>query len=108
MILIDQIVQFITNGSVLGLPVMGVMTIPLVLGIILGYFTMKFVKILVIAAVVMAAATFFGLYSLDIPAMQQMVQLFGSLGMAIGSLLLGTAPLSVGLVIGVIIGIILG
>jgi hypothetical protein len=108
MVLIDELVHFITNGSVLGLPSLAVMTVPLVIGIIVGFFTIKFLKILVIAAVIIAAATFFGFYSMDIPALQQMVQLFGSMAMAIGSLLLGMMPLSVGLVIGVIIGVILG
>ena len=104
----DELIQFITNGNVFGLPSLAVMTIPLVLGIIVGFFAIKFLKIAVVIIIILAAVIYFGFYSLNIPALQTLAHQYGSDALAFGALLLGMLPLSIGLVIGVIIGVILG
>ena len=104
----DELIHFITNGSVFGLPTLAVMTIPLVLGIIVGFFAIKFLKIAVVIIIILAAVVYFGFYSLNIPALQQIAQQYGPDAVTFGSMLLGMLPLSIGFVIGVVIGVIVG
>ena len=106
--LTDELLHFITNGSVFGIPSLAVMAIPLVLGIIIGFFAIKFLKLVVVIVIILAVVVYFGFYSLNIPALQQIAQQYGSDALAYGALLLGMLPLSIGLAIGVIIGVILG
>ena len=61
-----------------------------------------------IAVIVLAVAVFFGLYSLDIPTLQQLVQHYGPVVLSYGALVIGVLPLSIGFITGAIIGFILG
>lgn len=106
--LIDELVDFIVNGSIAGLPPLAVMAVPLILGLIVGFLAHKFLKIVVIALIILAVAVFFGLYTLDIPTLQQLAQQYGPSVLSYGALLVGVLPLSIGFVIGAIIGFILG
>jgi uncharacterized membrane protein (Fun14 family) len=105
--LIDELLNFITTGSIAGLPPLAVMAVPLVLGLLVGFLAHKFLKVVVIVVIVLAVAAFFGLFALDIPTLQQLVQQYGSLALSYGALLIGVVPLSIGFVIGAIVGFIL-
>jgi uncharacterized membrane protein (Fun14 family) len=106
--LIEEIINFITNGNIGGLPTLGVMAIPLVIGVIVGFFAIKFLKIALLIIVILAVVIYLGLYSLDINTLHQLAQQYGSSALHLGALLIGVLPLSIGFVIGVIIGFILG
>jgi hypothetical protein len=101
--LIDELIHFITNGSIAGLPPLVVMLLPFILGLIVGFLAIKFLKIAVIVIIILAVVIFFGLYSLDIPTLEQ----YGSMALAYGALLIGILPLSIGFIIGAIIGFVL-
>jgi uncharacterized membrane protein (Fun14 family) len=106
--LIEELVNFLTNGSIAGLPPLAVMVVPLVLGLLVGFLAHKVLKVVVIALIVLVVVAFFGIYTLDIPSLQQLVQHYGPLVLSYGALLVGVLPLSVGFVIGAIVGFILG
>jgi uncharacterized membrane protein (Fun14 family) len=108
MALIDEILNFITNGNIGGVPTLGVMFIPLVLGLIVGFLAIKFLKIALIIIVILAVVIYLGLYSLDISTLQQLAQQYGSSALHLGALLIGILPLTLGFIIGAIIGFILG
>ncbi len=106
--LIDELLNFIANGNISGLPTLGVMAIPLVLGLIVGFVAVKFLKIALIIIVILAVAIYFGFYSFDISILSQLVQQYGSSAWHLGVLLIGVLPLSIGFIIGAIVGFILG
>ncbi len=106
--LIDEVVNFVVNGSIGGLPPLAVMILPFIVGLIVGFLANKVLKIAVIAIIVFAVAIYFGLYSFDIPALQQLAQQYGPSAVQLGVLIIGVMPLSIGFIIGAIIGFILG
>ena len=106
--LVDEVINFVVNGSIGGLPPLAVMILPLVIGLIFGFLVNKVLKIAVIAIIVLAVAIYFGLYSLDIPTLQQLAQQYGPGAVQLGVLIVGVLPLSIGFIIGAIIGFILG
>jgi uncharacterized membrane protein (Fun14 family) len=106
--LIDELLHFITSGSIFGIPSLAVMAIPFVLGLIVGVLAIKFLKIAILIIVILAAVIYFGLYSLNIPTLQQLSNQYGSSVLSYGALLIGMLPLSIGFIIGAIAGIIFG
>jgi uncharacterized membrane protein (Fun14 family) len=106
--LIDEVVNFILSGSIGGIPPLAVMIIPLVVGLIVGFLVNKVLKIAVIVIIILAVAIYLGLYSLDIPTLQQLAQQYGPSAVHLGVLIVGVLPLGIGFVIGAIIGFILG
>ena len=102
--LVDEVINFVVNGSIGGLPPLAVMILPLVIGLIFGFLVNKALKIAVIAIIVLAVAIYF----LDIPTLQQLAQQYGPGAVQLGVLIVGVLPLSIGFIIGAIIGFILG
>jgi uncharacterized membrane protein (Fun14 family) len=106
--LIDEIINFITNGGIGGLLPLTVIIAPFIIGLIMGFFVNKLLKIAVIIIIILTMAIYFGLYSLDISTLQQLATQYIPLAISIGILLLGMLPLSIGFIIGAIAGFILG
>lgn len=102
--LLDDVINFITNGSLAGLPPLVVMLLPFIIGLIVGYFAIKFLKLALIVILVLAVVIFFGLYSVNIPALEQ----YGSTAVAYVAVFIGLLPLSIGFIIGAIVGFIVG
>jgi uncharacterized membrane protein (Fun14 family) len=106
--LIDEVVNFVINGNIGGLPPLAVMILPFVVGLIVGFLVNKVLKIAVIVIIVLAVAIYFGLYSLDVPTLQQLAQQYGPAAVQLGVLIVGVLPLGIGFIVGAIIGFILG
>lgn len=106
--LVDELLNFIVNGSVAGLPPLLVMAIPFIIGLVVGILARKILKVVAIVIVVLVVAVFLGLYTLDLPGLLQLAEQYGSLAVTFGALLIGVLPLSVGFFIGAAIGFILG
>ena len=106
--LIDEVLNFITHGNIAGMPTLAVMGIPLVIGLIVGFLAVKFLKIAIIIIVILAVAIYLGFYSLDISTLQQLAQQYGPAALHLGAFLIGLLPLTIGFAIGAIIGFILG
>jgi hypothetical protein len=101
--LIDEVIHFITNGSLGGLPPLVVIFLPFIIGLTVGFFAIKFLKLALIVILVLAVVIFFGLYSVNIPALEQ----YGSSALAYVAILVGLLPLSIGFIIGAIVSFIL-
>lgn len=104
---LDDILGFITSGSIGGLPPIVVMIIPLVIGLIVGYLIHKFLKIAIVAAIVVAIAAYIGFFSLNIGAMKDLSDKYGPMAVQYGTLLIGTLPLGIGFIVGIVIGFLL-
>ena len=104
--LIEDVFQFITSGSLGGLPPIVVMIIPFVIGLILGYLVHKMLKIAIIAAIILVVVAYFGFFGLSIGALKNLADLYGPIAIQYGILLMGMLPLGIGLVVGFVIGFI--
>jgi len=85
-----------------GVPTLLIMAVPVILGLIIGFFIKKALKLAIIAAIILVIATYFGFFGLTWATL-------GNVGMDViqgGILLFGMLPLGIGLVVGLIIGFI--
>lgn len=105
--IIEDTLGFITSGSIGGLPPIVVMIIPLVIGLIVGYLIHKFLKIAIIAAVLVAVAAYIGFFSLNLGAMKDISDKYGPMAVQYGTLLIGILPLGIGFIVGLVIGFLL-
>ena len=104
----DELLRFIGGGNIAGLPPLMVMAIPLILGLIVGFLIKKFLKIAVIAGVLIAVVTYFGLFNLSLGDLKDIVARYGPQAAHYAVLLIVMLPLSVGFIIGLIIGFLFG
>lgn len=108
MTLIDELIQFITSGSIAGLPPIVVMIIPFIVGLIVGFFVKKSLKIAVIAAIIIFVVSYLGFFGLSLAALKDLADKYGPIAVQYGVLLIGMLPLSIGFIIGLIIGFLFG
>jgi uncharacterized membrane protein (Fun14 family) len=104
---IEEVINFITAGSIGGLPPIVLMIIILVAGLIVGYLIHLFLKIAIVAAVILFIVAYFGFFGLSLDALKNYATTFGPIVYQYGALIIGILPLSIGFVIGVIIGFIM-
>jgi uncharacterized membrane protein (Fun14 family) len=103
---LDDIFGFITSGSIGGLPPIVVMIIPFVIGLVVGYFVHKMLKIAIIAAIILVVVSYFGFFGLSLGALTDLADKYGPIAIQYGVLLMGMLPLGLGLIVGLIIGFI--
>ena len=104
--LLDEIFHFITSGSISGIPTIVVMILPFVLGIIVGYLVHKFLKIAIIAAIVLVVVAYLGFFGLSLGSLKNLSTKYGSIAIQYGTLLIGILPLGIGFIIGLILGFV--
>lgn len=107
MTVIDELIKFIISGSIGGIPPWVLMIIPFVIGLILGYLVHKFLKIAIIAAIVLVVVAYFGFFGLSLGALKGVADTYGPIAIQYGILLMGMLPIGIGFIVGVIIGFIL-
>ena len=103
---IDQIFNFITSGSIGGLPPFVLMIIIFVIGLIVGYLIHLFLKIAIISAIVLFVVAYFGFFGLSLSTLKNYATQYGPIVYQYGALIIGILPLSIGFIIGVIIGFV--
>ena len=103
---IGEVIHFITSGSVSGLPPIVLMVIIFVIGLIVGYLIHLFLKIAIIAAIVLFVAAYFGFFGLSLSELKNYATQYGSIIYQYGALIIGILPLSIGFIIGLIIGFV--
>jgi uncharacterized membrane protein (Fun14 family) len=103
---LDQVINFITSGSIGGIPPVVFMIIPFVIGLVVGYLVHKILKIAIIAAIILVVVAYFGFFGLSLGALQGIADIYGPIVIQYGVLLMGILPLGLGLIVGFIIGFI--
>ena len=103
---IDQVFHFITTGNIGGLPPIVLMIIIFVIGLIVGYLVHLFLKIAIIAAIILFVVAYFGFFGLSLNELKNYANQSGSIVYQYGALIIGILPLSIGFIIGVIIGFV--
>ena len=69
---IDDVIRFITSGSIGGLPTIVVMILPFIIGLIVGYLVHKFLKIAIIAAIILVVVSYLGFFGLSLGALKDL------------------------------------
>ena len=103
---IDDVIHFITSGSIAGLPTIVVMILPFVVGLIVGYLVHKFLKFAIIAAVIIFIVSYLGFFGLSLGTLKDLSDKYGPIAVQYGALLIGLLPLSIGFIVGLILGFI--
>ncbi len=106
--LIGDIINFITKGTVIGLPTIVFMAIPFIVGLIVGFLVKKFLKWAIIAAVIVFVLAYFGVWGLSFGKLTDWAKIYGPLALHEAILIVGILPLGIGFIIGLIIGFIFG
>ena len=104
---IDHVINFITSGSIGGIPPLVLMIIPFVIGLVVGYLFHKTLKIAIIVAIILVVVAYFGFFGLSLGVLKGIADTYGPIEIQYGILLMGILPLSLGLVVGFIIGFVL-
>jgi uncharacterized membrane protein (Fun14 family) len=104
---IDQVISFISSGSIAGIPPLVLMIIPFVIGLVVGYLAHKILKIAIIAAIILVVIAYFGFFGLSLGALQGIADTYGPIAIQYGVLLMGILPLGLGLIVGFVIGFVL-
>jgi len=103
---IEEVINFITAGSISGLPPIVLMIIPFAIGLIVGYLAHKMLKIAIIAGIILVIVAYFGFFGLSLGTLSNIADTYGPIAIQYGTLLMGMLPLGIGLVVGFIIGFI--
>ena len=103
---IDQVLNFITTGSISGLPPIVVMIVIFVAGLIVGYLIHLFLKIAIIAAIILFIVAYLGFFGLSLNVLQGYAVQYGSILYQYGILIMGILPLSIGFIVGIVIGFV--
>jgi uncharacterized membrane protein (Fun14 family) len=103
---IDQVISFLTTGNIGGLPTWVVFVIMLAIGLIVGYLVHMFLKIAIIAAIILFVLAYFGFFGLSLSVLKNYAIQYGNIIYQYGALIIGILPLSIGFIIGVIIGFV--
>ncbi len=106
MAILDDIFGFITSGNIGGIPTFVIMIIPFVVGLIIGYLLHKFLKIAIIAAIIIVIVAYLGFFGLSLGALKNLADIYGPVAIQYGVLLIGILPLGLGFIVGAIIGFI--
>ena len=108
MSLIDELLGFITSGNIAGIPTIVVMVIPFIIGLIIGFFVKKMLKIAIIAGIVVVIVSYLGLFGLSLGALKDIADKYGPVAVHYGVFLIGMLPLGLGFIVGLIIGFVFG
>ncbi len=106
--LLGDILNFITKGTVIGLPTIVFMAIPFIVGLIVGFLVKKFLKWAIIAAVIVFVLAYFGVWGLSFGKLADWAKTYGPLAAQGALLIIGILPLGIGFIIGLILGFIFG
>ena len=103
---LDDVIHFITSGTIGGLPPIVVIILIFVIGLVVGYLIHLFLKIAIIAAIILFVLAYFGFFGLSLGALKDSADKYGPIAYQYGALLIGMLPLSIGFIVGLIIGFI--
>jgi len=84
------------------------MAIPFIIGLIIGFFVKKALKIAIIAGIIVVIVSYLGLFGLSLGALKDIADQYGPSAVHYGVLLIGMLPLGLGFIVGLIIGFVFG
>ena len=103
---LSDLIQLLKGQFAGGIPTIAIAAAPFVVGIIIGFFLRKALKIALVLIVVAIAGSYFGLVSLSSlgGGAKDLISKYGPMAQTYIGVLFTVVPLSLGLVIGIVIG----
>jgi uncharacterized membrane protein (Fun14 family) len=106
MSVLGEVFNFITSGSIAGISPLIVIVITFVIGAIIGYIARKFLKIAIIAAIILIIISYLGFFGLSLSALKTAAVTYGPMVIHLGVLIAGVLPAGLGFIAGLIVGFI--
>jgi uncharacterized membrane protein (Fun14 family) len=103
---LEEIFNFITMGNIAGISPLIVIAITFVIGVIIGYIARKFLKIAIIAAIILIIISYLGFFGLSLNSLKTAAETYGPMVIQLCAFLVGILPISLGLIVGLIVGFI--
>jgi len=104
--LLGDLSHYIINGNIHGLPTWMIMAILFIIGLIIGYLIMQFLKLAIVAVIVALVLAYFGFWDLSLSQLQKWGSMYGSIAIHEAILLIAIMPLGIGFVLGLVIGLV--
>jgi uncharacterized membrane protein (Fun14 family) len=82
------------------------MILPFIIGLIVGYLVHKFLKIAIIAGIILIVVAYLGFFGLSLGALKNLSDKYGPIAIQYGALLIGILPLGIGFIVGLIVGFV--
>jgi len=107
--ILEEITQ-LAFSNIGGLPTIAIMGMPFIVGLVIGFFIKKILKVAVILAIIAVIASYFGFVNLSgtFEEIKVLAAQYGPEVLTYISLAIGVLPLGIGLVVGIIAGFLLG
>ncbi len=105
---LGDLLNFIGNGTIAGLPTIAVMAVPLIFGLIVGFLVKKVLKIAIIVGILVLVLAYFGIWGLSFGTLENWATTYGALAVQGAIIMIGILPLGIGFIIGLILGFIFG
>ena len=105
---LGDIINFIVNGTIAGLPTIAVMAVPFIIGLVVGFLVKKVLKIAIIVGVLVLILAYFGFWGLSLDKLSDWAITYGGIAVQGAILILGVLPLGIGFILGLILGFIFG
>jgi uncharacterized membrane protein (Fun14 family) len=100
----DEILKLVTAGSLFGLPTFAFMSMPFIVGLVVGFLLKKAAKIGLILLVLSAAGMYFGVFSISFDKLKHLGSVIAPTAQHGAAVVIGMLPLGTGLIVGLILG----
>jgi len=104
--ILEEATGFITSGSIAGISPLIVIVITFIIGVIIGYIARKFLKIAIIAAIILIIISYLGFFGLSLGTLKTAAETYGPMVIQLCALLAGILPIGLGFIVGFIVGLI--
>ena len=106
--MLNELFGFIFSGNMAGIPTIIVMTIPFILGLIVGIFIKKFFKIILFVGVIAIVAIYLGFFTINLSNLKDLAESYGPEVIHYGTMLMSILPIGVGFISGLVLGFLFG
>lgn len=100
------IFNFVLNGTISGIPVIGFSIFSFILGFVIGYLLRRLIRLALLVGFIVIIASYLGF--INVSEIKSMAQRYGPDIISYLAFIIGIIPMSLGLIIGLILGFLYG
>jgi uncharacterized membrane protein (Fun14 family) len=106
--MLNELFGFMSSGNIGGIPTIIVMSIPFIIGLIIGFLIKKFFKIILLIAIITVISSYLGFFTINLSSLKNIADAYGPEVIHYGTMLIGMLPIGLGLLAGLVIGFLFG
>ncbi len=106
--MLNELFEFISSGNIAGIPTIIVMTLPFILGLIIGLFLKKFFKLIFFVGLAAVITSYLGFFTINLFSLKDLVESYGFEVIHYGTMLMSILPIGIGFVVGLVLGFLFG